>query len=265
MAGKYILEDLMSLKGYSFVSNEGFLAYPKDLSSDPLWAAVAPDPRPQPEVIDPADQLARPTLSAFKSFILCAVAQLEAVIKGSATSATDADETYDRRQRQLGLDLESALLSDDPAHVSAAQALKEALIMGDGGQQVHLSYQREVDFGRQQVALAARADLAPLITLLSLAPRIAAIHDATERLALVIGRADQGPILASHKRIKLARTQCAATFNAVHLSLIALRNLSSTPTAHAHIDALLAPFIALLARHPRPTEPTTEPTPTPTP
>jgi hypothetical protein len=248
----YNLEDFMSLKGYSSVPSEDFVAFPHDLDAAPTWRDTQAAPLDPAGVIDAAAILSSPLNSVLKTLLLYAVGLVTAAVKGTPSLAAAADEGYDRPQRLLKLDLERALLSLDPAVVQAGQTLKAALTLGDGSAQTNLTYDREVTFGRQQITLAARADLAPLVHLLNLQPLLAEIQAATERLAVFAGRADQDPSLSAYTRLKSARTQCARIFNAVHLTLQALQGAAATPAARDHISALLAPLEALLTRNPRP-------------
>jgi hypothetical protein len=250
----------MSLKGYSSVPSEDFVAFPHDLDAAPTWRDTQAAPFGLTGVIDAHVILSSPLNSVLKALLLYAVGLVTAAVKGNPSLAVTANEGYDRPQRLLKLDLERALLSLDPAVVKAAQTLKAALTLGDGSAQTMLTYDRKVTFGRQQVALCARADLAPLIQVLNLQPLLAEIQAATERLAVFAGRADQGSSLSASVRLRAARTQCALIFNAVHLTLQALQGVTTTPAARDHVASLLSPLQALLARKSAATQTPSNPT-----
>lgn len=237
----------MSLKGYASLPPEALIAFPKDLEAS-AWRLIAPAEIAPAGVLDAAALLAAPMQSALKALLLYGVALVAAAVHGAPSLALAADDAFDRLQRLLKLDLERALLSRDPATVKAAQTLKAALTLGDGSGQTNLSYDAEVTFGRNQAALSQRDDLSPLIHLLGLASLIAEISDATEQLAVFVGRADQDPTLTAYARLKAARTQCARIFNGVHLTLQSLEGISGTPAARDHFAALLSPLNALIER-----------------
>jgi hypothetical protein len=241
----------MTTYGYSFVSDSGLTAFPQDLDNS-VWREVPAlsfgDGDPQGVTL-----LSAPLSSALKWAVLNAIDSLAQAIARAPSSSTVADEGFDRQQRIFDASLNLALLSDDPAEVAAAQRLKAALTLGSGTAQTALSYQGEVDFGRDQARLAAQPAIAADLTTLHLTERLALIQAATERLALTLGRVDQDPSLAPSKRLTLTRAACTVTLNTVHALLNHIKTNAPSATTRDHAAALLAPFEALLSRHPAPT------------
>lgn len=249
----------MSLKGYSFVPDQGYIAFPKDLEVS-SWGSVVAVAIPETGIADAEVMLGSRVDGVLKGLVLFGVSALGAAVNRMPSAASVADNGFDRQERILDADLARALLDDDPARVAAAEVLRDALLLGDGTDQTQLAFQDEVNFGRSQVDLAKQPNISSALALLGLTDRIARISEATERLAIAIGRSDQDASLSAAKRLKLARVQCAAIFNVIHQTLDQLKTASATPTARDRFSALLAPFEALLARHPRPS-PAPDPTP----
>lgn len=79
---------------------------------------------------------------------------------GSSTAVvTERDAEWDSAQRALNLCLATAAEHKDPAVREAAGRLRGALLKGAGTEQTTLSYDEEVDYGRQQLLRAAKDPL----------------------------------------------------------------------------------------------------------
>jgi hypothetical protein len=237
----------MTTYGYSFVSDSGLTAFPQDLDNS-AWRDVPTlsfgDGDPQGVSL-----LSAPFSSVLKWAVLSAIDSLAQAIARAPSSSTVADEGFDRQQRILDASLNLALLSDDPEEVAAAQRLKAALTLGSGTAQTTLSYQGEVDFGRDQARLAAQPAIAADLTTLQLTERLTLIQAATERLALTLGRIDQDPALTPSRRLILTRAACTITLNTAHSILNHVKANAPTATTRDLAADLLAPFEALLSRH----------------
>lgn len=240
----------MTTFGYSFASDRGLIAFPQDLANS-AWRDVPALPVGDLDALGDA-LLSAPFTSALLWMVQTSIHHLAQAVERAPSAASVADDGFDHRQRAFDASLDLALLSDDPAEVAAAQRLKDALTLGGGTAQTALSYQDEVDFGRDQVRRAQQPPLSDDVAALNLTRRVADIHAATERLALTLGRIDQDPNLPPSRRLILTRAACTTTLNCVHTLLNNLRANAPSAATRDQISKLLAPFEALLARHPAP-------------
>jgi hypothetical protein len=262
----------MSRYGYSWVTNEGLLAFEDVLTHDQTWKAVQGQPLSEQDRSDAEVSLQMRADVLIKSMLLTALVGLKAVTLGGSETPAEADGPWDRVQRLLDLDLSREELSIDAARVEAAQYLRGVLLAGGKTGQTSLSFDAEVDFGVKQSLLAKEPQVAQAITLLGLGERMAEVKSTTERLSHAMGHVGGARAQAKSAQANIARKRCIAAFNNAHQTLALLLDAASGDAARAHLSALIAPFQALLARHspapsapkgevePPKVEPPTEPT-----
>ncbi len=174
---------------------------------------------------------------------------------GSSTAVvTERDAEWDSAQRALNLCLATAAEHKDPAVREAAGRLRGALLKGAGTEQTTLSYDEEVDYGRQQLLRAAKDPLAADAKKIpGLRDHLARIDEATEALAKAIGRGPgQKRAAAPSKRLREAMSACVTAFNAIHDEIAWTVEHTPPGKVRDHLEALHAPFLALLDRYPPP-------------
>jgi hypothetical protein len=131
----------------------------------------------------------------------------------------------------------------------AADRLLAGLLSGTGTAQTQLDCNAEVDFGRNQIKLTTEGGhLAADAKKLKLADVLADVAKTTEALAKALGRSSGEKRKPPSRQLRDAVAECAASFTAVHDDLAWF--ISRTPKGpdRDHLEMLLAPLEALLAR-----------------
>lgn len=124
--------------------------------------------------------------------------------------AKGLDNQWDPTQKRFFGLISLGRLSSNPTERDAADRLHSKMLLGRSGEgQTRLSYQQEVDFGRNQIRLANETQAADDITLLGLGNVITQIATATENLALAIGRGRAGQVPAKQRKAVVA--ECVHT------------------------------------------------------
>ena len=251
----------MTRFGYGNVTDKGFIAFTHDLSEG-AWAPVDIGAFDNPERMLPADPLQVPREVGWKLRATWTIATLRDAIGASSEVLAGLDVRWDSTQRKLYHVLGSASEDQNPAVREAALRCRGALLEGNGVAQTKRSYDGEVDYGRNQVVLMTDGPLAADVSLLGLAPLRDEIRQTTEALAQGIGRAPgEQRTVARSERIRAGRAACAAAFNGIHQEIAWLVERTPPGAARTRLQALLAPFEALLSRYPAPaagTEPVEE-------
>lgn len=242
----------MANHGYSYVPEKGFIGFQRELSSGE-WAEVSSKKYDTTDQTAGAGLVNAPQPVVWKLRATWAITALREALGRSAVSIEALDARWDSSQRKLHFALGSALEDDDTEKREAAGRLRGALLVGNGTGQTKLSYDEEVDFGRQQVAITARGQLAADVAAVGLGALLKQIDDATESLARGIGR---GPgnkrVGARSLRIREALMECAVAFNGIHDDIAWFLERTEPGEARRRLERMNAPFEALLERYPSP-------------
>ncbi|WP_437875751.1 hypothetical protein [Sorangium sp. So ce513] len=238
--------------GYSFVTDKAFSAFARDLEQG-AWKSVSIDKVDVPNRVPTALLLEAPKPVVWKARAVWSIRTLdEALGVASAAALAELDTEWDASQRALHLFLASAAESKDPAHRDAAVRLRGALLAGAGTEQTQYAYDAEVDHGWHQIAIAGKAPLAADVKKVGAGPYLKRVEEATDALAKGLGRsAGQKRAVARSKRIREAMVACTQAFNAIHDDIGWL--IAHTPSGKQRdlLEALHAPFLALLERSPQ--------------
>lgn len=238
------------MHGYGSVTDKGFTAFLTDLEQGG-WGDVPVDTYKSAEGQQLAGLAKLPADVGCKLSIVWAVQELQAALSTADPSLlAAADKEWDSAQRALYHQLNAGAEDKEPSTREAAGRLQKALLAGDGKAQTQLSYEQEVDFGRQQVSLSKQGELAEAAGKVGLAGQLARIDEATEALATLLGRAPgETTSKAPSVRRREALTACAAAFNTVHTQLSWLIKHTPPGGERDALAGMLAPFEALLARY----------------
>ncbi|WP_437525995.1 hypothetical protein WME79_40115 [Sorangium sp. So ce726] len=241
----------MAAHGYSFVTDKAFSAFARDLEHG-AWKGVLIGRYDVPSRVPTALLFEAPRPVVWKLRALWSIAALdEALGVASAAALAELDAEWDAAQRALHLLLASAAEGRDPAHRDAAIRLRSALLAGAGTEQTQYGYDAEVDFGWHQVAIASKAPRSADVKKVGAGAYLKRIEEATTALARGLGRSSgQTRAIARSKRIREAMAACTSAFNAIHDEISWL--LEHTPSGKQRelLEALHAPFLALLERSP---------------
>lgn len=242
----------MASYGYSFVTDKAFSAFARDLEQG-AWKSVSIDKYDVPNRVPAALLLEAPKPVIWKARALWSIAALDdALGVASAAALAELDTEWDTAQRALHLFLASAAESKDPAQRDAAVRLRGALLAGAGTEQTRYTYDAEVDYGWHQVAVAGKAPLAADVKKVGAGPYLKRIGEATEALAKGLGRSSgQKRAVARSKRIREAVVACTQAFNAIHGEIGWLIEHTPSGKQRELLEALHAPFLALLERSPQ--------------
>ncbi|WP_437951744.1 hypothetical protein WME98_13815 [Sorangium sp. So ce296] len=243
----------MASYGYSFVTDKAFSAFSRDLEQG-AWKSVSIAKYDVPNRVPTALLLEAPKPVIWKARALWSIATLdEALGVASAAALAELDTEWDAAQRALHLFLASAAESKDPAQRDAAVRLRGALLAGAGTEQTRYTYDAEVDYGWHQVAVAGKAPLAADVKKVGAGPHLRRVEEATEALAKGLGRsAGQKRAVARSKRIREAVAACTQAFNGIHDDIGWLIEHTPSGKQRELLEALHAPFLALLERSPQP-------------
>lgn len=245
--------------GYSFVTDKAFSAFARELEQG-AWKGVSIEKYDVPNRVPAALLLEAPRPVVWKTRARWAIAALDdALGVASAAELGELDAEWDSAERALHMFLGAAAEHREPAHREAAIRLRGALLAGAGTEQTGYGYDAEVDFGWHQVAIADKAPLAADVKKVGAAAHLKRIEEATTALAKGLGRGPGQKRTASRsKRIREAMVACRTAFNAIHDEMSWLIEHTPTGKHREHLEALRAPFLALLERNPPRALPATE-------
>jgi hypothetical protein len=236
--------------GYSYVTEKGFSAFAHDLNEG-VWKEVSIkkyDTAGQKNAHLP--EAPRPV--AWKVRAAWVIADLERALAGSSSEVLQRlDTEWDSSQRALNFAIATGLEHQDLGHREAAGRLRVALLAGGGAEQTGYSYDEEVDFGRHQTAITSKGPLAADAKKVGLGEHLERVRVATEALAAGLGREPgqkRAPIRS--RQLRDALTSCSAAFNAIHDEIAWLLDHTPPGEPHDKLEALHAPFLALLDRYP---------------
>jgi len=188
-----------------------------------------------------------PGFVMLKAQLVLVVKEVSAIVD-STGGAKGFDDSWDNTQKRFSGLIALARLSAKAQERDAAERLHAKLLLGRSGEgQTRLSYQQEVDFGRNQIRLADETQTAADIALLGLGSVMAQIATATEDLAgaINVGRQGQAPA----KQRKAAVADCVHAFGTVYRSLDWLER-SGDPADQTKAGALRSTLDALTSRYP---------------
>lgn len=228
------------------VPPEGFVAFASELATDE-WGNIDITPHIGPNCTTTQPFFTIPLLVAYKILLTWVIDTLVGT-RENARSAKDVDQDWDDSQRRLRALLDMWSAHKDALKREAAARLRKALLRGAGTAQTQLSYQKEVEFGRQQLETVAKGQAADDVALLDLGSAIDDIRQATDALASAIGYGQATGRPFEQREAALAT--CIETFESItqNLGYIAANKALGAESLRA--AKLRAPFEALAARHP---------------
>jgi hypothetical protein len=236
--------------GYGSVPDTGFSAFGQELTQG-AWKDVDLKKGDEKKPIQ-AGLLNAPRPVAWKLRTLWCIAALDDALGASAVQTAPLDAEWDAAQRAFDLFLLSAAEHNEAAVREAAGRLRKGVLSGAGAAQTKLDLDAEVDFGRQQLSRIAKAPFAADAAMIpGIDAHLQRIEAATEALAKGIGRGTgQKRPAAPSKRLREALSGCSTAFNAIHDDIA--WHIEHTPSGKErdHLEALHAPFLALLERYP---------------
>ncbi|AUX34763.1 MULTISPECIES: hypothetical protein [Sorangium] len=241
----------MARYGYSFVPDRGFSAFSRDLGEG-AWKDVSIKKYDTPDRMPP-QLMEAPRPVAWKLRATWSIAALDEVLGiASASELAALDAEWDAAQRALHHFVASAEEGEDAAVREAATRVRAVMLKGNGTEQTRLGYDAEVDFGRSQAAAAKRTMEADLKKI-GAGAHLKRIERATEALARGIGRGGGEKRLGTRaKRLRAAISGCVTAFNAIHDEITWLLAHTAPGVQRQQLEALHAPFLALLERYPPP-------------
>jgi hypothetical protein len=239
ISGRYVIYS----HGYGALNESPFISFGKDLTEGE-WASIEAGEWDARFLEDP---LAVPLGVASKIRLLWGIKNLISA-KAAADNLPQADKTWDSKQKRVFGKLILSSEDDDPAVREAAERLKVTLLKGGGLAQTTLGADEEVDFGREQLNLAAQPDVAADVRLTGLGPLLEEVRVATEDLATAVGRGSGKQRKAPGERLRLALVACRIDFNGVHDDLDAALKRLGPGQPRDRIAALLQPLEQMLDR-----------------
>jgi hypothetical protein len=241
----------MTRYGYGYVPEKGFISFLSDLSEG-VWndISIKPYDHPEQKLAPTLLQGSSPPLR-WKLRATWAITTLRDAVGAGPAVLDQLDVDWDSTQRKLHFILGGAGEDKNPSRRDAAERLRGALLLGNGTAQTLLSWDEEVDFGRQQLALTAEGPLADDSRRLGLHAVLKEVEETTEALARGLGRSpEQKRGVARSIRLRSALAGCAAAFNGIHHEIAWFLDHTEDGDTRVRIEQMLAPFQALLDRYP---------------
>lgn len=232
----------MAGRGYKGLTEKNLVGFHTELAAGG-WASVdIGDARKQTR-----GRGELPALAFFKLLVVEAIDGLVAA-QGADNDVQRFDGPWDDAQRRLVLTVQLQCLDPDASVRADAEQVRAQLCPDGGTAMTALPADEEVDFARNQLALARSPQLAPLVKRLGLGDLLDEVERRTDDLARAIGRGAGGAALPRSKRIERAHQNAVGAFNFAHTGLDRLADVAATAEEREHLAALLAPFNELLAR-----------------
>ncbi len=201
---------------FAHVSTEGFTAFSAQLD-DGVWGSIDVSTYVGADGRLVKSMGEAPAFVFFKVKLLLGINDVVCVVQ-STGSAKACDDSWDNVQKRFSGLIAVARASTSPQEKAAAGRLHGLLLLGKSGEgQTRLKYQQEVDFGRNQMRMAAEPQCAADLALLGLGSIMAQIASATEDLAIAIGQGRADLVPSRQKRAALA--ECMQVFGTVYQSL----------------------------------------------
>jgi hypothetical protein len=229
----------MARYGYGAVTPVQFVGFLGYLSQG-AWATVGMRPEGTGDTVFEEVRV----LPFFKRVLGDAIHAV-VLAQGGANDATAAGPAWVLAERRFCAAVDLLVLDGDPAIMQAAKRVRDVLCDG-ATDVVRRSADAKVDFGRNQLAVAATDDIAPLVAKLGLRDRLDDVRKCTDDLDGA--RNDEDGRTSRSRRIVQATVACAAAFNWVHEGLQIASQRATNALERESIDALIAPLEQLLAR-----------------
>lgn len=238
----------MDQPSFVYVTEDGFHALAEELSRG-AWGTVDITGLLNSEGVAAKPLCTAPAIAYFKLELVTALDALGAA-RSSTYNVKDLDRTWDNLQRQLNLALATAATDPDAGKREAAARLQKLLLHGGGTGQTRFKYHKEVDFGRKQVATAAKGEAAGDVALLGLGATVTAIGAATDALAAAIshGETDERP----SEQVRSAKSACAEACAWVAAGLARLAKRGEAGADRDTAAKLLETLTTLAGRYPAP-------------
>lgn len=232
--------------GYGSIPDRGFIAFEQELDTG-AWKQISTK-KHEGDAGDVTALLQAPPPVVWKVRLRRGISSVVAAL--GAPSLAALDQAWDAAQRRLFHRIAVGIDDDDREVRDAADRLRAQLLLGSGTAQTQLDADAQVDFGRQQMALAGdNGPLAADAKKLKLGDALADVAKTTEALAKALGRAAGTKRRPPSRKLRDALAECAAAFNAVHDELAWFVERVPAGADRDHLAALLKPLDALLARH----------------
>ena len=254
----------MAVFGYGAVSDRAFVAFDQELDEGP-WKEIVTKKHEEAAKESVLALLTVPRPVGWKLRLRFGIAGVLAAL--GAVSLAALDVAWDAAQRRLFHRIGAAIDDEDRSVRDAADRLRGQLLAGNGIAQTQYTFDEEVDFGRNQIALTqSGGPLAADAKKCKLETALADVEKTTAALADGIGRGKSEKRKAPSKQLREAMTECVAAFNAVHDDLAWFVRKAPSGAERDKLQALLGPLDSLLERATEASAqvPAAEPTP-PTP
>ncbi|MBK8252510.1 MAG: hypothetical protein IPK82_07560 [Polyangiaceae bacterium] len=235
----------MAAYGYGLLKENAFLGFSAELKTG-AWGDIAT--KKWDGTTSAADLIQAPQPVIWKIRLTWGIAAVLASL--GAPRLVDLDADWDAAQRRLYHGVAAARDDKNKAVQKAADRLAAALLTGAGTAQTNFSLDDEVDFGRAQIAATSKGGpLADDAEKLNLGAQLADVQKATDALAAALGRSNGQKRHAPSKQLRLALSECAAAFNAVHEQVAWFVAKTPPGTDRDGLAALLQPLDELLSRN----------------
>ncbi len=232
--------------GFGNVADRAFVAFNHELEEG-AWNEVVTKDHEDPAKQNATLLLMAPRPVVWKIRLRWGIAGVLAAL--GAPSLVKLDDAWDASQRRLFHHTAIGVDSDNAGVRSAADRLRNKLLDGTGIGQTQLSYDSEVDFGRNQIALTQEgAPYAADAKKAKLTDALADVHKTTEALAQALGRSTGEKRKAPSRQLREALGECAAAFNVVYDEIAWFVSKASPGAERDRLVTLLAPLDALLER-----------------
>jgi hypothetical protein len=236
----------MAARGYGNVPDRAFIAFERELE-DSAWKSISTKKYDEPAKESAAALLNADPPVVWKVRLRSGIGAVLAAL--GAPALNTLDNAWDAAQRRLFHRIAAGIDDENRDVRDAADRLLAGLLSGTGTAQTQLDCNAEVDFGRHQIKLTTGGGhLAADAKKLKLADALADVQKTTEALAKALGRSSGEKRKPPSRQLRDAVAECAASFNAVHDDLAWFISRTPRGSERDHLEALLAPFEALLAR-----------------
>ena len=225
---------------FNHVSMESFLAVDAILNKT-AWATHRGAP---------SAGLNATVVATHASLLFDSLDKLAAMLGSNEERRKEMDARWDLAQQRFTSATHLMATAPDPDLQRNAQLIVATLLWPSGtSAQVQMTYEREVDFGLQQIRLSQEPHIAAALTAAGLDPYFQDVITTTQALADAIGREpgiSKEP--APSVRRRQAHRACVLAFEHVYAGLEYLIAATSDPSERDALRALLTPLTELSDR-----------------